>query len=122
MLKVKTSELMRKVKFNMLLYEDDYFCYLRENWQVELYSYEGVYAVSKSDEKTKFKISIPDYIILEMKPNRIEFFSSHFGLAFEDEYIEGIRLARGSVEVWCQLFPGTMTSGSIQVTCISEKK
>lgn len=40
---------MNKLKFNMLLYEDDYFCKLRENWLVELFAYEGVYAVSRED-------------------------------------------------------------------------
>ena len=52
------------LKFNMLLYEDDFSCVLKENWLIELHAYEGVYAVVKADEKTRFKISVPEYINL----------------------------------------------------------
>lgn len=63
MLRVQTPGIMSLLKFNMLLYEDDYFCVLRENWLVEIYVYEGVYAVARPDEKTRFKISVPEHVI-----------------------------------------------------------
>lgn len=82
MLRVATPQIMSLLKFNMLLYEDDYFCFLRENWLVELYAYEGVYAVAKPDEKTRFKISLPEQVLLQAKPARIQFFTSHPDLVF----------------------------------------
>ena len=69
MLRVRTPHIMNMLKFNMLLYEDDYFCLLKQNWLIELYAYEGVYAVAKQDEKTRFKISVPFEVVMETKPN-----------------------------------------------------
>lgn len=34
---------------HMLLYEDLYFCQLKENWMLEVFAYEGVYAVSREN-------------------------------------------------------------------------
>lgn len=106
----------------MLLYEDDFFCVLKENWLLQLHAYEGVYAVAKAEEKTRFKISLPEQVNLQLKPHRLEFNSSHPDLVFENDKIEGTRLARGSVENWCQLLPGNTSVGAIQITCIDEKK
>jgi len=30
---------MDKLKFNLLLYNDEYFCELSENWLIEVYAY-----------------------------------------------------------------------------------
>jgi hypothetical protein len=52
----------------------------------------------------------------------VSFYASHPELKFEMERVEAGKLARGSVENWCQLCLGKAAAELIQITCVTEKK
>ncbi len=54
---------MERKTFNILLYDDQYFDSLKENWLVVVNSYEGVWAQCRMDYSTKIKISLPMNIL-----------------------------------------------------------
>ena len=88
MLRIQSPEIMSKAKFNLLLYEDDYFDQLKENWLVELHAYEGVCAYMRPDDKTKFKISIPQDALQAVHVHSVlKMHASHPELVFEEEEV-----------------------------------
>lgn len=54
---------MHKKSFNLLLYDDEYFDVLKENWLIVVNSYEGVWAQCRPDSNTQFKLALPMNII-----------------------------------------------------------
>ena len=54
-----TPEIMTKKTFHILLYDDEYFNELKENWVISVFSYEGVYTQYRPDFTTKLKITLP---------------------------------------------------------------
>jgi len=54
-----TPDIMTKKTFHILLYDDEYFNELKENWVISVFSYEGVYTQSRPDFSTKVKITLP---------------------------------------------------------------
>ncbi len=54
---------MQRKTFNLLLYDDEYFDELKENWLIVVNSYEGVWTQCRQDYSTKFKIALPMSIV-----------------------------------------------------------
>lgn len=75
---------MSVMKFHLLLYEDEHFCKLKENWMLQIHVYEGVYAVAKPEQKTKFKISIPETALTYSRSSKIHLHSNCSDLIFQD--------------------------------------
>lgn len=87
---------MEKLKFNLLLYEDEFFCELTENWLIEVYAYEGVCTTFRSDFNTRFKITLPwsavpahlGLLSLDKASSILNLYASNSGLVFKDNMIE----------------------------------
>ena len=120
---------MDKIKFNLLLYNDEYFCDLTQNWQIQIYAYEGVCSYFRSDFNTKFKITMPwssvpahlGLLSLDRAASSLKLFASSSALIFKDNMIEldNQRRDEGGCQIWCQLLGGENTRKNAQITCVS---
>ncbi len=86
---------MTKKKLNLLLYDDEYFHDLRENWMVELHAYEGICTNYRTDSNTHFKITLPYQAVparlgllsLDPTQSQLKLYSSYSGLKFKQDRI-----------------------------------
>lgn len=75
---------MARTRFSLLLYEDEFFCRLRENWLLQLQAFEGVCSVWRPHQKTKFKISVPEQVLAYNRPGFLHFYASCPDVVFEN--------------------------------------
>lgn len=129
LIRTQTSKIMEKVRFNLLLYNDEYCCELTENWLIEIYAYEGVCAYFRSDFNTKFKITMPwsavpahlGLLSQDRANSSLRLAASTAALVFREELIEvqSDRREDGGCEIWCELLGSENSRKSAEVTCVS---
>jgi hypothetical protein len=113
LIRIPTPKIMERLRFNLLLYDDEFFCELSENWLIEVYAYEGVCTTFRSDFNTRFKITLPwtavpahlGLLSLDKASSCLNLYASNSGLVFKDSIIEleSDRKDQGSYEIWCEL-------------------
>jgi hypothetical protein len=129
LVRIPTPKIMEKLKFNLLLYEDEFFCELSENWLIEVYAYEGVCTTFRNDFNTRFKITLPwsavpahlGLLSLDKAACCLNLYASNSGLVFKDNIIEleSDRKDQGSYEIWCELIGSENTLKNFEITCVS---
>jgi hypothetical protein len=132
MVRLPTPKVMQKLQFNLLLYSDDYFCELAENWLIEVYAYEGVCSSFRSDFSTRFKLTLPwsavpshlGLLSLSGPDNCLQLYSSSPSLSFKQEAIllDTDRRESGSFEIWCELLGTDNSLRTFEVTCVSAEE
>jgi hypothetical protein len=118
-LQLQSPEIMSRVSFNVLLYEDEYLYQLRENWKIEVNSYEAVSVVCKPHSSVRFRLAIP----MGDTTRRVELFSSEpASMEFDPDYQEGFSLSEGSITVVNCTLKGNDNSGrAILAHCVDSE-
>lgn len=133
LLKVLTPAIMQRKTFNILLYDDEYFDELKENWLIVLNSYEGVWAQCRMDYSTKIKLALPMSIIPQtlgnefnssILANYLRLNTSDTSIVIENDRIlaEFSKMREGGAfEVWCEILSNKGTKKEVEITCTSEE-
>lgn len=115
-LKFESPEIMTRLSFNILLYEDQYLTQLKENWKIEVNSYEAVSVVCKPGASVRFRLAVPQVD----GARRVELHASDpTVIEFHPDYQEGFSLSEGSITVVNCMIKGNSTDKAVIVHCVS---
>jgi len=112
----ESLEVMNRLSFNILLYEDQYLSALQENWKIEVNSYEAVSVVCKPNVSVRFRLAIPQ----ADGARRVELHASDPSVVeFDPDYQEGFSLSEGSITVVNCAIKGENGGKGVIVHCVS---
>ena len=86
---------MNRLIFNIIIYENQYMDEIKENWRVEVNSYEGVAVVCKQNSPVRFRLAVPG----EWKGRRMRVWASSSEVSFQGVGGEGVWMAEEGVTV-----------------------